>query len=120
MDRFYKMIKRNNKGFTLVELMVVLLILGILVAIAVPIYNTSQDKAKETACDANIRTLEGAAALYHAETGNWPKEDGEEDLSLLENEYIKEVPECPSGGTYDITENGTVTCSIHKDTEGGG
>ena len=60
MEKICKMLKRNNKGFTLVELMVVLLIIGILVAIAIPIYNSTQAKAKEKACAANLRTIDGA------------------------------------------------------------
>ncbi|HBI26232.1 MAG TPA: hypothetical protein DDY25_00665, partial [Peptococcaceae bacterium] len=60
MDRFYKMMKRDNKGFTLVELMVVLLILGILVAIAIPIYNNVTGKANLNAIAANLRTIDGA------------------------------------------------------------
>ena len=55
MDRFYKMMKRDNKGFTLVELMVVLLILGILVAIAIPIYNNVTGKANLNAIAANLK-----------------------------------------------------------------
>lgn len=59
---------KNQKGFTLVELMVVVVIIGILVAIAVPIYNNVQAKAQINAHNANVRTLEAAAAMYLAES----------------------------------------------------
>jgi type II secretion system protein G len=96
MDRIYKMMKRNNKGFTLVELMVVLLIIGILVAIAIPIYNSTQAKAKERACEANLRTLDGAAAQYHAANEGWPN-----DINNLVPDYIQNTPKCPTNnGNY--------------------
>ncbi len=127
MDRIYKMMKRDNKGFTLVELMVVLLILGILVAIAIPIYNRTQDTAKENTCFANQRTIEGAAAQYHAEVGEWPtaiyNESGDSDL----RDYIQNpgALTCPAGGTYTLDDKGKVTCTEHDhyldwETEVGG
>lgn len=109
-----KMIRRalkDDRGFTLVELMVVLVIIGILVAIAVPIYNKTQDSAKETACKANLRTLDGAIAQYKLDNGgNAP--GSLEDLKT--GGYIKEVPKCPGKGDVGATDysyaDGTVTC----------
>jgi prepilin-type N-terminal cleavage/methylation domain-containing protein len=86
MDRIYKMMKKNNKGFTLVELMVVLLIIGILVAIAIPIYNSTQKNAKIKACDANVRTINGAVAQCAAEKGIEPKNVTDAQL----NDYLKD------------------------------
>lgn len=58
---------RNEKGFTLIELMVVILIIGILVAIAVPIFNNARASAQRRTCQANLRTMDGAIQTWKAD-----------------------------------------------------
>ena len=105
---------RNQKGFTLVELMVVVVIIGILAAIAVPIYRNVQTNAAEKACRANIRTLEGVLEVWKADNN---LETYPETLDVLVDEgYIKEVPKCPlDDGDYGYNnETGAVTCDDHQ------
>ena len=59
----------DKNGFTLVELMVVVVIIGILVAIIVPIYGKIQDNAAIKAHEANLRTIDGAISMFQAEFG---------------------------------------------------
>lgn len=100
----------NQKGFTLVELMVVVVIIGILIAIAVPIYRNIQTNAQENACKANIRTINGVSEVYKADGhANYPTTLDE----LVSQNYIKAVPKCPGGGSYTYS-SGTLTCSIHN------
>ena len=59
----------NQKGFTLVELMVVIAILGVLAAIAIPKFNESTAKANTARIQADLRTLDSALVQYQADGG---------------------------------------------------
>ncbi len=107
-----KLFMRSKKGFTLVELMVVVIILGILVAIAIPIYNNVTGDAQKKACAANERTLEGAVAMYQAANGG-KMPDNQKGLNALVPDFIEAIPTCPVDGTsgYKLNSNGTVSCN---------
>lgn len=92
---------KNQKGFTLAELMVVVVIIGVLVAIAIPVYSGVQATARKNACWANQRTIDGAVAIAITETGNW------EDWK----NYVTEEPGCPDDGDpYEVTADGANGC----------
>ena len=96
--------KKNKKGFTLVELMVVVVIIGILVAVAIPVFNAAKANAWKRSCHANQRTIEGAAQSYNAENGAMPANVAALATPNAEgSKYLQSAPKCPRPGSSAST-----------------
>ena len=65
------MLRKNQGGFTLVELMIVVIIVGILAAVAIPMYQGATERAKASEAVAALGTIRGALRVYYAEHGTY-------------------------------------------------
>ena len=99
---------KRRRGFTLVELLVVVLILATLMAVALPLYLSSvADSAKKT-CRANMQSIANAAQAWKVK--NRANDFTGLTLSSLTPD-LGATPVCPSGGTYTTLLTGTVSDS---------
>jgi prepilin-type N-terminal cleavage/methylation domain-containing protein len=108
--------KRNRKGFTLVEMMIVVLIIGILVTIALPNFLKAREMAQSRACAANMKTIQAAVETYAMAYRLQPSDNPPAISNLVGGGYLKVSPRCPAGGTYSITGNVAnyeVSCDVH-------
>ncbi|MDP9749651.1 MULTISPECIES: prepilin-type N-terminal cleavage/methylation domain-containing protein [Thermoanaerobacter] len=110
MEWFVKALNKDERGFTLIELIVVIAILGILAAIAVPRVTTSLKTAKENADIANAQIIGQAAERYYIETGNTT--DNIKDL--VDAGYLNKVPQPADGGqfTLEMSDDGKATVKV--------
>ena len=98
----------GKKGFTLVEIMIVVAIIGLLAAVAIPNFMRARDTAQKNACVANLKQVDGAKTLWSLDTGS-SSTPGWTDLVTA---YIKKTPSCPAGSSYTIGDlNSSPTCN---------
>lgn len=91
--------KTTEKGFTLVEMLVVLFIIGIIIAIALPNFLEASKKANVQADKANRRMISMQVENYYLDHGNYPKSIQD----LVSRKYLRTVPDCPGdAGKYKL------------------
>jgi prepilin-type N-terminal cleavage/methylation domain-containing protein len=106
-------------AFTLIEIMIVVAIIGLILAVAIPSYLRTREVTFARTCAGNLRLIESAKQIWGMENGKKPTDVPTEADLVGPNLYLKEMPRCPAGGTYSINSIGELpTCSIPSHTYG--
>ena len=117
----------KSGGFTLVEIMIVVAIIGVIIAIAIPGFMRAREVSRATGCQETLVKIEGAVDQYAMEydlTDGMLVPNGWEDL-VSKTLYLKKTPRCRGGGTYinAFTVGTPPTCDYQPpawfDTRGG-
>lgn len=105
-----KMMKSNEKGFTLIELMIVVAIIGILAAVAIPAYMTYIQKARVTSLVfPGVHSIETNLGLYYATNGAFPAALTTAYTEDADTQYF--TPSASAAGVLTITINSSASTS---------
>lgn len=112
--------RRSSKGFTLVELLLVLVLVALLASLVMPVATKSVDQAKESALKEDLHVLRKAIDDYYANTGHYPQNL----TQLVDKRYIRRMPVDPLTGRAEswveirTDDSGGGISDIHSGAEG--
>ena len=107
----------NRSAFTLVEIMIVVAIIGLLAAIAIPNFVRARENAQRTACQANLRSIAGAKMTWALEQRRGNAEVPTDADLFGPTLYISAKPGCPANGAYTLNQVDTKpACSVSMHT----
>lgn len=124
--------KKNQQGFTIVELLIVIVVIGILAALVITTFTGIQQQARDTERKADIKALQGQIEAYYANKGNYPTRTNVNDATWrstnmkgLDAEALKD----PKGSAqtlaatvsatqyrYDVLTSASATCETDETT----
>ncbi len=106
-------LSRLRQGFTLVEIMIVVAIIGLLAAIAIPNFVKARASSQRSACMANLKQIDGAKGTWALEQKKVTGDTVTDSDLFGSSAYIRDKPLCPGGGTYTLDVVGTKpSCSL--------
>lgn len=105
-------------GFTLVEIMIVVAIIGLLAVIAIPNFFKNREVAQRNTCISNLRVVDTAKQLWAMETGKADADEPDEADLVGFGLYLKKMPVCPASGeyTFEVIADAP-TCDFNGGTE---
>lgn len=109
--------RQLSTGFTLVEIMIVIAIIGLLATIALPNFMRARQAAAAKTCITNLSNIESAKQIWGVEKGKTTGDEPTFSELVGPDLYIKRMPSCPAGGTFHINPIGD-PASCTRFTEG--
>ena len=104
---------KSPAGFTLIEIMIVVAIIGLLATMAIPNIRNAIKKSQQQACAVNRKNIDGAKATWALDHRQPPEAIPTDQDRFGDNNYIEHKPDCPAGGDYSLNPvREKCTCSL--------
>ena len=106
----------RNAGFTLMEIMIIIAIIGVILMMALPGWIQARAHSRRNVCQENLTQIDGAKYVWALQNSKYNDDTPGWDDLVGEDSYIRKSPGCPAGGTYVLNPVDTEpTCSLSSD-----